>query len=290
MAAAQFSVVTAVRNGMPQLRRCVGSVRAQAGVTAEHLVQDAVSTDGSAEWLAAQTDLAWVSERDDGMYDAINRGWRRSHGDILSWLNADEQYLPGTLDAVAAAFRSRPGVDIVFGNALIVDPAGALIAARREVPLRRAYVAGSFLYALSCATFFRRSVLDAGDLVFNPERRIAGDAELLLSLLKKGYQAHHTPRYMGLFTIDGTNLSLSPDAQLECLEVRGRGAGRVPGLLASSARRVEKAVRGCYARRPVSYVWAEDEQPTYRRFSYDRAPTRFEWGQSAVPLTRSSTV
>jgi glycosyltransferase involved in cell wall biosynthesis len=287
MTSLSFSVVTAVRNGMPQLRRCVGSVRGQDGVSVEHVVQDGLSMDGTGEWLASQTDLAVTSESDRGMYDAINRAWRRSHGDVLSWLNADEQYLPGTLAAVQETFQSRPELDIVFGDALIVDPSGALIAARREVPLRRAYVAGSFLYALSCATFFRRSLLDRGDLVFNADRRIAGDAELLLSLLAKGYRAGHLRRYLALFTIDGSNLSLSPDAQRECVEVRGRGAGRVPSLLASSARRAEKAVRGCYARRPVSYVWAADERPTYREFSYDRAPTRFEWSSPAAPMRRS---
>ena len=287
MNAPNFSVVTAVRNGMPQLRRCVGSVRGQDGVTFEHVLQDGLSTDGSAEWLASQADLAVVSEGDTGMYDALNRGWARSQGDILIWLNADEHYLPGTLAAVRDVFRSRPRVDIVFGDALIVDASGGLIAARREVPLRRAYVAGSFLYALSCATFFRRSLLDRADLVFNPDRRVAGDAELLLSLLEKGYKAHHVTRYLSLFTIDGNNLSLSSDAERECLEVRGQGARRVPSLLASSARRVEKVVRGCYARKPVSYVWTEDEGPTYRHFTCDRAPTRFEWGSAAA--SRSGT-
>lgn len=286
MTEASFSVATAVWNGLPQVRRCVGSVRAQAGVKVEHVVQDGLSTDGTAEWLRSQTDLAVVSEPDGGMYEALNRAWRRCEGDVLSWLNADEQYLPGTLAAVAGVFRAHPHVDIVFGDALIVDPTGALIAARREVPLRRAYVAGSFLYALSCATFFRRSLLDRGDLVFNEQRRIAGDAELLLSLLKKGYRAHHVPRYLGLFTIDGSNLSLSADAQRECLEVRGRGAARLPSLLVSTARRAEKAARGCYARRPVEYAWAEDERPAYRHFSYERAPTRFEWASPAVPMGR----
>lgn len=279
---AAFSVVTAVRDGMPQLRRCVGSVRGQRNVAVEHLVQDGCSTDGSADWLGVQADLSVVSEPDQGMYDALNRGWRRSAGEFVSWLNADEQYLPGTLDFVAEAFRSWPDIDIVFGDALIVDPAGNLIAARREIPLRRAYVAGTFLYALSCATFFRRSILDAGDLVFNPERRVAGDAELLLSLLRKGYQTHHVERYLSLFAIDGKNLSLGPGARAECAEVRGRGAGRLSEVVAVVGRRSEKVARGCYARRPVAYDWAEDDRPTYLHFSYERAPTRFQWGNPGV--------
>jgi glycosyltransferase involved in cell wall biosynthesis len=274
-----FSVVTPVFNGMPQLRRCVGSVRGQAGVTVRHLVQDALSTDGTAEWLNEQPDLSVVSARDGGMYDAVNRGWARSAGDILSWLNADEQYLPGTLSAVAQTFEARPDVDLVFGDALIVDPAGDLIAARREVPLRRIYVAGSFLYSLSCTMFFRRSLFDSGDLVFDPSRRVAGDIELVLALLEKGLKAHHISRYLALFTIDGANLSMSADGQRERDEIK-LGAGPVgAGAIASGARRIEKAIRGCYRRLPVAYDWAEDERPSYRHLAYDHAPTRFEWAR-----------
>jgi hypothetical protein len=222
------------------------------------------------------------------MYDAINRGWARSHGDVLSWLNADEQYLPGALAAVSDAFQCHPDVDIVFGDALIVDPSGGLIAARREIPLRRAYVVGTFLYSLSCATFFRRSLLDAGELVFDVDRKVVGDAELLLSLLRRGRRAFHLPRYVGLFTIDGTNLSLDPVARAEFNEVRGRGGGLVPTALASAARRVEKAARGCYRRVPVSYDWAEDELPTYRRFTYPRAPTRFDWSTATAAAPSSA--
>ncbi len=274
-----FSVVTPVRNGMPHLRRCVGSVRGQTGAVVQHLVQDAMSTDGSSEWLAAQPGLAVITERDGGMYDAVNRGWTRSEGDILSWLNADEQYLPGALAAVADAFRARPDVDIVFGDALIVDPTGSLIAARREVPLRRAYVAGSFLYSLSCTMFFRRSLLEAGELVFNPARRVAGDIELVLSLLQKRRKAHHLTRYLALFAIDGGNLSLSPEGRQERDEIKVHTVGTAAGVAGAAARRIEKVLRGCYRRLPVEYDWTEDERPTYRRFSYDHAPTRFEWAR-----------
>lgn len=270
-----FSVATPVFNGMPHLPRCIGSVRGQAGVTREHLVQDALSTDGSAEWLEAQPDLALVCEPDTGMYDAVERAWSRSRGDVLSWLNSDEQYLPGALAKVEEVFRDRPDVDIVFGDAILVDPKGNLIAARREIPLRASYVARTFLYSLSCTMFFRRSLLSAGDLTFEPGRRVAGDVALVLSLLEKGRRTHHVDEYLALFMIDGRNLSLSTDGEREHDELRS--GGRSATMLAAAARRVEKAVRGCYRQGPLSYQWAEDERPTYRQFTYERAPTRFDW-------------
>jgi glycosyltransferase involved in cell wall biosynthesis len=91
-----FSIATPTRNALEQLKRCVGSVRGQKSVSYEHLVQDAMSSDGTPQWLSAQSDIAAVSENDSGMYDAINRSWNRSRGKILSWLNSDEQsLLPG---------------------------------------------------------------------------------------------------------------------------------------------------------------------------------------------------
>ena len=53
-------------------------------------------------------------------------------------------------------------------------------------------------------------------------------------------------------------------------------------LLASAARRLEKAVRGCYRQGPLAYQWAEDDRPTYRQFTYERAPTRFDWARAGT--------
>jgi glycosyltransferase involved in cell wall biosynthesis len=64
----QFSIATPTRNALQLLQRCVGSVRGQRGVAYEHLIQDAVSTDGTREWLREQTDVQSVSERDDGAF------------------------------------------------------------------------------------------------------------------------------------------------------------------------------------------------------------------------------
>ena len=164
----QFSIATPTRNALAKLRRCVGSVRGQAGVTLEHLVQDARSVDGSPAWLhmqAAQDPrLQPVSAADAGMYDAINRAWARSNGRVLSWLNADEQYLPGTLQRVQAHLDRHPQVDVLFGDYLVADEAGRAVALRREIPLRRFNVVNSFLNTQSCTMFFRRALLDRGAL------------------------------------------------------------------------------------------------------------------------------
>ena len=131
-----FSVVTPSLNNLNGLRQCVGSVRGQRREGCEHLIVDAGSTDGTVTWLVEGSgspgpdtprdwttatpsasglpSLRWISEPDDGMYAAISKGWCHAKGDILSWLNCDEQYLPGTLAYVASLFDAHPDVDVVY--------------------------------------------------------------------------------------------------------------------------------------------------------------------------------
>ena len=103
----KISIATPSFRNSDWLKLCVASVADQAGVEVEHIVQDAQSDDGTQEWLARDRRVRAYFEKDQGMYDAINRGWRRAEGEILAYLNCDEQYLPGGLRAVEEFFRDE---------------------------------------------------------------------------------------------------------------------------------------------------------------------------------------
>lgn len=264
----RFSVVTPTRNSLDKLRRCVGSVRGQQGVEFEHLLQDACSTDGTPEWLAGQSGLDWCSERDEGMYDAINRGWSRASGDIFSWLNSDEQYLPGTLAKVQAFFEKNPDVDFLYGDALVIDGAGELLAARREIRLSRRYIANSFLNAFSCTTFFRRHLWDEGILKLDKEFRYAADMDLILRLLLSGKRYAKLDGYLSAFTLDGSNLSCHPGMLEESARIQKRFGGfasRTMRRAVTVGRYVERLLCGSYRRVDVEYQFAVNEQPTYNK-------------------------
>lgn len=262
-----FSVVTPTRNALDMLRRCVGSVRGQQGVAREHLVHDACSDDGTPAWLTAQPDLDGVSEPDAGMYDAIGRGFTRSRGDVLSWLNSDEQYLPGTLALVQQHFMAHPELDFLFGDAIVVDGAGRPIAARREIRLSRAYIANGFLNAYSCTMFFRRRLRDEGLLSFDPRYAYAADMDLVLKLLAAGRRYAKLPRYLSAFMLDGANLSCHPRMLVETAEIQRRHhALQRPWLrrLVACGRYAERLAAGSYRRVDLDYQYALDERPTYR--------------------------
>ncbi len=284
-----FSVATPTRNALDKLKRCVGSVRGQRGVSVQHLVQDACSSDGTARWLVEQESrdgahsLCGVSEPDAGMYDAINRAWSRSSGSLLSWLNADEQYLPDTLQKVQAFFQARPDVDVLFANYLVADSQGRAVALRREIPLRRFYVSNLFLNAQSCTLFYRRSWWDRGLLRLDSQYRYAADKDLVLRLHAAGARFHHMNDVLSVFGVDGSNLSTHDGMAREAEAVRLAHGGfrwRPLRVLPALARRVERLARGGYARVDLQYRYALDEVPHYQNYLARALGGRYHLGQT----------
>jgi len=273
-----FSVATPTRNALAKLRRCAGSVRGQGRADIEHLIQDACSGDATSEWLQSQSTLLAVSEPDGGMYDAINRAWLRSSGRYLSWLNADEQYLPGTFNRVEAVFAAHPQVEVLFANYLVVDAEGLAVALRREIPLRRFLVANTFLNAQSCTIFFRRSLWERGLLKLDSNLRYAADMDLVLRLLQQGVRFLHVNEVWSLFGIDGDNLSTHRGALVETERVaRAHGALSWKPLRAAAmaTRRGERLLRGAYGKRDITYAYAVNEIPEYVTLSARELGGRF---------------
>src|SRR2546429_80118 len=125
-----ISIITPSFRNSRWLKLCIGSV-ADQGVEHEHIVQDSCSEDGTQDWLASDPRVKAFIEKDQGMYDAVNRGLRRAQGEILAYLNCDEQYLPGALSSVVDYFQKNPATEIVFADTVVVGPQGQYICDRR---------------------------------------------------------------------------------------------------------------------------------------------------------------
>lgn len=169
--ALRFSIVTPSYRQAAFLERTIQSVLTQSYPAAEYFVIDGGSDDGSREILEAHSrELSgWVSEKDRGQADAINKGFARAGGDIYGWINSDDFYLPGVFERVARVFSERPDVDFVYGDALSVDRDGALVNVMRFAPYEWADLA-SFRIISQPAVFFRRSLWEKSgglDLTFH---------------------------------------------------------------------------------------------------------------------------
>src|SRR5208283_3489023 len=112
------SVLIPSRNQGQFLVHTLATIAKQDFADYEVVIQDARSTDMTADVVRAYSELpiSYVSERDAGQLDGVERAWRRAKGEICLWLNADDVILPGAFAAAAAAFLHDPGTDIVFGN------------------------------------------------------------------------------------------------------------------------------------------------------------------------------
>ena len=119
----KITIVTPVYNNAKFIESCIGSVLNQKYPNLEYIIIDGGSTDGTAEVIEKYKDkLAYyVSEKDRGQTHALNKGFAKASGDVLAWLNADEEYLPGTLKKVGNAFLSNLKLDLLFGQRIVVD-------------------------------------------------------------------------------------------------------------------------------------------------------------------------
>ena len=124
-----ISIVTPSFNQAEYLSACMESVLGQAYPRLEYLVLDGGSKDGSREVIARQAArLAyWASEADRGQASAVNKGWARAHGEILGWLNSDDQLAPGALEQVARAYRSNRAAAVIYGDIQEIDAHGRLV-------------------------------------------------------------------------------------------------------------------------------------------------------------------
>ncbi len=250
----RFSVITPSFNPSPWLRLCIASV-ADQGVDVEHIVQDAGSSDGTLDWLTADPRVTTIVERDNGMYDAVNRGLRRAGGDILSYLNCDEQYLPGCLPAVERFFLTHPDVDVLFGDFVVVNSDLDYLCHRKvQVPLKH-HTWVAHLAAFTCATFFRRSVIEKHGLYFDSRLRDVGDAEWMLRLLKHRIPMAVLRQFTSVFTVTGQNMGAKPNAVRERQELEASAPllARTLKPLVVVHHRLRRLVGGIYHQRPFCY-------------------------------------
>ncbi|HEU4500754.1 MAG TPA: glycosyltransferase family 2 protein [Nitrospira sp.] len=246
----RVSIVTPSYNQAQFLEDAMLSVLGQTYSNVEYVVIDGGSSDGSADIIQRHAGrLAyWTSEPDRGQYDAINKGFSRTTGDIMAWLNSDDRYMPWTLSVVADIFSSHPEIDWLtsvhpvswnsHGQAVAVDFTGGFS--------RESFVRGSNFPVKSSygrrwiqqeSTFWRRSLWERAGGRLDSTLLMAADFELWARFFDHtdliGVQA-----LLGGFRSHGNQRSvLYRDRYLEEAERVLRARGRWPlGRMENLAR------------------------------------------------------
>jgi hypothetical protein len=184
--APRISLVTPSYNQGRFLEDCIKSVLRQGYSNLEYIIIDGKSTDSSVSVISryAARLTHWVSEPDGGQADAINKGLRLATGELVTWLNADDFYLPGALRQAAAAYRANPEASFYFGNGWRADEAGRLCSKFcRNGRLRfdRGALIHGLNYILQPATFINRKHLVRANYL-NPGLEYGLDSDLWIRL------------------------------------------------------------------------------------------------------------
>ena len=203
----RITIVTPSFNQGRFLEETIRSVLEQNYPNLEYIIIDGGSTDDSVDIIKRYEDrLAyWVSEKDGGQSDAINKGFMRASGTIFGYLNSDDLYLPGALLAVAKAFEQYTP-DVVFGNTYWVDTNGARLGERRQTP----FVPIGYLYGgfdlQQPATFWSRRLYEESEGI-DASYSFAFDTELFTRFVRKGARFRHVKTFLASFRIHSESKS-----------------------------------------------------------------------------------
>jgi glycosyltransferase involved in cell wall biosynthesis len=203
----RFSIVTPSYQQASFIQQALRSV-AEQGVPVQHIVMDGGSTDGTKEILGNFEPRlhTWVSRPDRGQTDALNQGVALSEGDVVGWINSDDFYLPGALQAVQERFEGPDRPDVVFGNMVEVDGRGAFLREHRhdDASLESLLVLGT---DLSQQALFWRRELSARVFPLSVDLRFAMDFQLFCRLALATTRFARIDRFLGAFRIHGATKS-----------------------------------------------------------------------------------
>ncbi len=202
------------------------SVLSQDWPDVEYLVVDPGSTDETPDVVGEFVErypgrIVYIAEKDNGPADGLNKGFARATGDLLSYLNADDLYLPGCFRAAVAAVEKYPEAAAIYADGYKADAEGKVI--RRVVST--GFSAKRFVYGgvlvLQQSTFYRADAFRAVG-GFNPQNRTSWDAEILLDMTLRQMPLVHVPGYWSVFRIHSESITGSQRLAEQSQATHGR--------------------------------------------------------------------
>ncbi len=213
----KISIITPVYNRVDMLEQTIQSVLSQGYPNLEYIIIDGGSTDGTVEIIRKYADKLtyWVSEKDNGMYHAIQKGMEHATGDVLAWLNSDDMYHTNALQIVGEVFATLPDVEWIVGTPTMYNAAGQCAKVFPSVRWSwKKFKSGRFRWIQQESTFFRRSLWEKAGGKLELNYKLAADFELWVRFFQYA-QLHTVSTMLGGFRLHGAQLSINQTERYE---------------------------------------------------------------------------
>jgi glycosyltransferase involved in cell wall biosynthesis len=206
----KISILTPTLNSENYILRAINSVIAQNYDDYEHIIADGGSTDHTIDIIKEYSNIKYISEKDKGQSDAMNKAFKLSDGDVIVYLNADDEFLPGAFNNIVNAFKQNPNADMVVGN-LLYKTETSEVKRVSSAKYKEIFQYWLNLFPNNPVSYFykRKVQLAIGD--FPLDNHYAMDMWFLLNAYKQ-FNIIKINETLGIFHSDGTNKTANSES------------------------------------------------------------------------------
>jgi len=192
-----ISIITITYNSAKSLQRALDSVQSQSYKDIEHVIVDGASTDGTKELIKAYAkqhqNVRWVSEKDDGIYNALNKGIRMATGDVIGFLHSDDVlYSPDSIGHIAAALADET-VDMVYGDLQYCN-GGKVVRRWKSNDFNPSALKYGWMPPHPTVYVRRKVYEQVGE--YDEWFRISADFDMMIRIFKAGYRSKYIPEVL----------------------------------------------------------------------------------------------
>jgi glycosyltransferase involved in cell wall biosynthesis len=223
-----LSVVTIVYNNVKDIERTILSVIGQTYQHIEYIVVDGLSTDGTLGVIHKyESRIARIiSEKDEGIYDAMNKGLAAAKGDYVIFMNSGDEFYDA--ETVAAVFASADDADIYYGETEMIDNNGQSLGQRRHKAPKK-FSWRSFKYGMSVshqAIYIKRSLAEPYDRQYE----LSSDIDWILRIAKKAKTIVNVNRYVAKYLVGGMSKKKHKQSLVERFNIMKKHYGLLPTI------------------------------------------------------------
>lgn len=225
----KLSVITIVYNNVRDIERTILSVLNQTYNNIEYIIADGLSTDGTLQVISKYQDSVskFISEKDNGIYDAMNKGLALASGDYVIFMNSGDEFFDA--DTVAAVFGAADDADIYYGETEMIADSGESLGQRRHKAPEQ-FTWRGFKYGMSIshqAIYVRRALAEP----FDRQYQLSADIEWIIRAAKKAKKIVNVNRYVAKYLVGGMSKKKHRQSLQERFDIMRRYYGLIPTVL-----------------------------------------------------------